>query len=171
MPISAFPFELKQLDEQGTFEGLASTYALDSVGDQCVKGCFTATLASGKSRPLLLGHKDPIGVVELSDSPQGLRAKGKLALNVQQARDAWELAKIGALPALSIGYTAVKSDYVGATRMLSEVKIYEISLVSCPANEMAVVTSVKSVQHQQQILTALASFRQELLSALEKRQS
>lgn len=173
MPIQAFAFEIKSINaEQGTFTGLASTYSnTDLGGDSCQPGCFTKTLQQGGAvRPLLLGHRDAVGIVELRDSPQGLVADGKLTMAVQQAKDSFELLKSGALRGLSLGYLPTKEPtYANGIRMLSEVKIFEISLTPIPMNEQAVVLGYKSAQ-QNQIQTALASFHRELLSALEKRQ-
>ena len=172
MPISAFPFEVKQLDEKGVFEGLAATYMnVDQGSDRVMPGAFSSTLAAGKQRPLLIGHKDAIGVVELSDSPQGLVARGKLTLAVQAARETYALMKDGAIRGLSIGFLAIREDLKDGVRQLLECKLFEVSLTPFPMNEMAVVTSVKSAQHHQQIQTALQSFHRELLSALEKRQN
>src|SRR5690242_10465972 len=141
MPIQAFAFEVKSINaEQGTFTGLASTYSnIDQGGDACQPGCFTKTLQQGGPvRPLLLGHRDPVGTVELSDSPKGLMAAGKLTMTVQQAKDSFELLKSGALRGLSIGYLPTKEPtFANGVRLLSEVKIFEISLTAIPMNEQA----------------------------------
>ena len=45
---------------------------------------------------------------------------------------------------LSIGHDAVKSDFKDGVRYLRELKLYEVSLVVMPMNELATVTAVKS---------------------------
>jgi Escherichia/Staphylococcus phage prohead protease len=166
MPISTFPFEVKQLDQEGNFEGWAATYSnIDQGADICMPGCFAATLAAGKQRPLLLSHREPIGIVDLSDRPQGLFAKGKLTLAVQAARETYALMKDSVIGGMSIGYLTVKEAFVGGIRQLVELKVYEVSLTALPMNEMAVVTSVKTAQ-QNQIRIALKDFRTEILGAL-----
>jgi hypothetical protein len=62
-------------------------------------------------------------------------------------RDAYELMKMGALDGLSIGYKAdpSKQDYDSRRRrrMLKEVDLLEISLVTFPMNPKARVSAVK----------------------------
>lgn len=70
--------------------------------------------------------------------------EGKLVLGVGKAKEAYSLLKAKVLRGLSIGYDAVKSDYKDGVRYLRELKLYEVSLVVLPMNEMATVTAVKS---------------------------
>jgi uncharacterized protein len=167
MPQLAFSLELKSLSDKGEFSGLASTYGnTDSGGDVVEAGAFTKTLSASKERPLLWQHRDPIGTVSLSDSDKGLCANGKLSLGVQQAREAYELLKDGAVKGMSIGFETVRSDYIGEVRHLRELKLWEISLTPMPMNESAIVTNVKSA-HAILIKSALSELRREVLAALE----
>jgi hypothetical protein len=50
----------------------------------------------------------------------------------------------GAIGGLSIGYKTIREQIVGKTRQLLELALYEVSLVTIPMNERAVITSVKS---------------------------
>jgi uncharacterized protein len=161
-----FPFEMKELTEDGTFEGLAATYTLDLGNDLIERGAFAKTLNASRDRPLLMGHKDPIGRVSLDDSPAGLVARGKLSLGVQAGRDAYTLLKDQVIRSMSIGYEAVKSTYVGEVRHLHEIKLWEISLVVFPMQPAAAVTSVKSLDHQS-IQSALREMKAAVLSALQ----
>ena len=77
-------------------------------------------------------------------TPAGFKVRGRLSLGVQKASDARALARDGVL-GLSIGYITVASSYVGKTRQLKQVDLYEISLTPMPANSQAVVTAAKSV--------------------------
>ena len=166
MPVKAFALELKELSPEGRFEGLAATYNnTDQQGDVCLPGCFTNTLRSGTERPLLWAHSAPVGLVELTDSADGLVAKGTLSLGIQLGKDAYTLLKDGVVKGLSIGYQTVKEKLSGDVRQLVELKLFEVSLVTFPANEMATITSVKAVD--QQIAIAVKSFRSEILAALE----
>jgi HK97 family phage prohead protease len=141
----SFELKLQKLTDAGEFSGYASTYGnTDSTGDVIISGAFTRTLQSGKERPLLYQHRDPIGLVTLTDTPEGLVAKGKLSLDVQLAKDAYALLRDGVIKAMSIGFETIKADYKGSVRYLSEIKLWEVSLVTFPANELATVTSVKS---------------------------
>jgi hypothetical protein len=148
MPIRAFQFEVKTLNEKGQFNGLASTYGnTDEQGDAVMPGAFARTLAEkGKQRPLLWQHQNPIGLVTLSDSPTGLLAEGQLSLGLQLAKDAYVLLKDGVVRGMSIGFQTVRDEISGGVRQLLELKLFEVSLVTFAANEMAVVSSVKSLQ-------------------------
>ena len=148
MPIQAFSFRVKSLNDQGQFSGLASTYGnTDEQGDVVLPGAFARTLAEkGKQRPLLWQHKDPIGLVTLRDSPAGLLADGQLSMGLQLAKDAYVLLKDGVVRGMSIGFQTVRDEISNGVRQLQELKLFEVSLVTFAANEMATVTSVKSLQ-------------------------
>lgn len=170
MPVKAFSIEFKSLSDQGTFSGLASTYGnVDQGSDVCMAGCFSRTLQDGKTRPLLWQHSAPIGLVTLTDSPEGLLCDGQLSMGVQAAKDAFTLCKDGVVRGLSIGFQTVKEAFVGEVRQLVEVKLYEVSLTPFPMNELAMVSGVKAVQQQQQekVRLAMKSFRADILAALK----
>ena len=73
-----------------------------------------------------------IGLGKLSDSREGLVVKGELVLESPVAAKAYALLKRGVLKGLSIGYDSVKSRMVDNVRRLSELKLFEISLVTFP---------------------------------------
>ena len=167
--ILSFPFELKELDEAGLFTGLASTYSSepDLVGDVVAPQAFAKTLAGGNStRPLLLSHKDPIGTVKLSDTPQGLLCEGRLSLGVQTARDAYTLLKDGCLRSLSIGYSVVRDTMKGGVRHLLEVKLWEVSLCAVGANPEARIVAVKNLD---EVRHALTTFQNEVAREFKRR--
>lgn len=167
----AFSLEVKKLSDQGEFEGLACVYngpEPDSYNDIVDAGAFTKTLMSSKERPLYLEHRDPIGTVQLIDSPTGLIAKGRLSLELQKAKDAYVMLKDGIAKGLSIGYETITSKYVGDVRHLIEVKLWEISVVVFPAQPNALVTAVKSF-NPQPVEQALLEFKRDILAALERK--
>src|SRR5687767_2779729 len=101
-----FLCELKQLDEaEGTFAGCLSVYGVkDSHNDIVVAGAFTESLAANGGRvPLLWQHAEPVGSLELTDSPAALIAKGELDLDVEVGRRAHSAIKKGYVKGLSIG--------------------------------------------------------------------
>ena len=151
MPIQAFSFEVKSLSDLGRFYGLASTYGnVDHTGDSVMPGASGRTLSeAGKQRPLLWQHAQPIGLVTLRDSPAGLVADGQLSLGVQLAKDAYQLLKDGVIRGMSIGYQTVRDQVSDGVRQLLELKLFEVSLVTFPANEMATITAVKSMQRDE----------------------
>ena len=66
-------------------------------------------------------------------------------MSTTTGREAHGLVKDGAIGGLSIGYRAVRDRIVGKARHLIEVALHEVSLVTIPMNEKALITSVKSL--------------------------
>lgn len=161
-------FELK-VSEEGVFEGLASTYNnIDAGNDMVMPGAFSEDLhARGSRRPLLWGHdtKEPIGFVDLTDTPRGLVVKGRLLIDgVPQARTVYELLKARVVSGLSIGYETIKHKYQGSVRQLISLKLFEVSAVTFPMNPLATVGSVKADEAalerlHQALATATAGLR------------
>src|SRR5262249_1277173 len=96
--------------------------------------------------PLLWQHRsaEPIGKLLLSDSHQGLKASGKLVLSIARAQEAYDLLREKIIRGLSIGFTAINAVEDGAVRRLTEIRLFEGSLVTFPANTHALVASVKT---------------------------
>lgn len=153
------PFEFKAInsedeEEKGMFEGYGSIFGNKDLGNDVVEaGAFSKSLRKRKPNQvkLLWQHKQdqPIGVFEtIKEDGDGLQVKGRLALGTQQGREAFELMKMGALDGLSIGYKADPNkqsyDERRRRRMLKEVDLMEISLVTFPMNPKARVTAVKA---------------------------
>lgn len=157
------PFELTELkadDGLMTFSGYASTFGnLDHTGDVIMRGAFDATLATGRKRRLLWMHDmaEPVGVEQtLSVDDKGLFGTWKLS-RTTRGLDTYELLKDGAVDSLSIGYMAEDFEYDDAgTRLLKEIDLLEVSIVSIPANDLAVITQVKADQPFDQLLKQLA---------------
>ena len=147
----SYTLNLKSLDEEGRFAGYASVFdILDNQKDVMAKGAFTHTLGkNGRNVKLLWQHQqdEPIGIIErMFEDAYGLYVEGKLLLDVQRAREAHALLKAGAVSGLSIGYSPVryKLSMESGIRNLLEVDLFEVSLVTFPANSAAGVTVVKS---------------------------
>lgn len=142
-----FKFEIKEMQEDGTFTGIASMYGnLDLGGDIVEKGAFTKTMREKMSVPILWQHNthSPIGVGELEDTETGLMIKGTLNLDVGLARECYSLIKQGAIKGLSIGYDVVKQDYINGIRFLKELKLWEVSIVTFPMNTQSTIVDVKA---------------------------
>ncbi|PIR33988.1 MAG: HK97 family phage prohead protease [Alphaproteobacteria bacterium CG11_big_fil_rev_8_21_14_0_20_44_7] len=148
-----FPIDIKSVDASGRFSGYASVFGyIDNQNDIILHGAFARTLAenkSGREIKLLWQHdvKEPIGYFEaIREDEFGLFVQGKLLLDVQKAKEAYALLKQGVINGLSIGY-AVKHSEIDAesgARIINDVDLFEISLVTFPANDMAQIASVKS---------------------------
>ena len=148
------PFEVKSLSDGDSraFEGYGSVFGvLDSYSDIVAPGAFKRSLKDAKSAkrlPALLWQHDPsapIGVYEdMREDDTGLYVKGRLS-DTQLGREAYTLLKDGALSGLSIGFTTRKSklDNETGVRTLTDVQLWETSLVTFPANDAARVIGVK----------------------------
>lgn len=150
----ARPLAIKSLDGDGHFTGYASVFgALDSQREIVERGAFVRSItrwrALGRSPAMLWMHDPtmPIGVwISMQEDENGLFVSGRLALSTQKGREAYELLKLGALTGLSIGYRVIRSeiDKVRKARLLRDVELFEISLVTFPANDEARISDVKS---------------------------
>lgn len=152
MKTKDFSLQVKDLSEDGTFEGYGSIFGnVDSYGEKVMPGAFVASLAKhrreGSSVLMLWQHNpsEPIGIWEdLAEDSKGLWGKGRLILEVQKARETHALMKAKAIGGLSIGYREVKVTPEGNVRNLEELDLREISPVSFPANRRARIEAVKS---------------------------
>ncbi len=145
-----FNLQVKSLDAAGRFAGYASVFdVVDSQKDIILRGAFAETLIGrvGDIKMLWQHQQDePIGVFErMFEDKNGLYVEGKLLLDVARAKEAYALLKEGVISGLSIGYSPIKYRRHEKTgvRLLSAVELWEISLVTFPANEAAKITVVK----------------------------
>lgn len=139
--------------DYGTFEGYGSVFGNKDLGNDVIeRGAFLKSLKRRKPQnvKLLYQHKSdmPIGVFdEIKEDDHGLVVKGRLALKTQAGAEAYELLKMGALDGLSIGFRVnpkeVSYDKRGNKRIIKEVDLMEVSLVTFPMNPQATVRSVK----------------------------
>jgi uncharacterized protein len=154
-----FELSLKSLTGQGVFEGLASTYGnTDLQNDVIEQGAFGKTLREKGEVPILWQHdaSEPIGMGRLSDSPAGLVIRGELAIESPTAQKAYGLLKRGIVRGLSIGFDEVKAKVVDGVRRISELRLWEVSLVTFGANRQALVTAVKGGDEIRQFRALLA---------------
>ena len=152
-------FELKAIGADGTVEGYGSVFGVrDNYDDVIAKGAFIQSLKDHKAAgtmPAMLWQHDadkPIGVwTEMVEDEKGLRIKGQLALETVKGKEAHALLKMGALNGLSIGFMSKEWAYDSETevRTLTAIDLWEVSLVTFPANEKARVTNVKSADELQ----------------------
>ncbi|MBI3440661.1 MAG: HK97 family phage prohead protease [Proteobacteria bacterium] len=149
------PFELKFLAATGVFEGYASVFNVtDSVNDQIMPGAFKNSLdlfrQENRMPPLLWQHNtvEPIGAWrEMHEDGHGLFVKGDLFIHdIPLAKEAYKLLKENVVTGLSIGYRTVEShiDQKSGVRVLTQLDLLEVSLVTFPANSQARVLGVKN---------------------------
>ena len=147
-----------------TFDAYGSTFggSPDSYGDVVDPGAFTKTISEWSSKieqgqllPSLWQHQydNPIGgYPNLSQDSHGLQVTdSELNLDVQKGAECYSLMKQGVINALSIGYKTMQErscDKCTSSDQphnhLTEIKLYELSPVTFPANENALITAVKT---------------------------
>ncbi|MHC2315158.1 HK97 family phage prohead protease [Bradyrhizobium diazoefficiens] len=143
--------ELKALDDSaGKFSGYGSVFGtIDSYKEAVDKGAFTETLKKNGMPALLWQHRSDqvIGIYTVAkEDDHGLYIEGQLNMETQQGREAYSLLKQGALNGLSIGFRPLVEEVNKETGVIhiKKLRLYEVSIVTFPANEDATVDSVKS---------------------------
>jgi hypothetical protein len=163
--------ETKILSKPGSFSGYGAVFNNeDAMGDVIQEGAFAGSLkewqARGKWPPMLLQHGGgffggssdsllPVGQwMEMGENSRGLKVDGQLfALNTERGQYIYEGLKAGALDGLSVGFRT--KQFVEGTkpgepdRTLTEIDLWEVSIVTFPANPKARVTAVKSLTVEQ----------------------
>lgn len=145
-----YSLAMKSINSNGFFEGYASIFnVVDNMEDVILPGAFSKNLELDKIK-LLWQHnaKLPIGkITHLTEDSNGLYVKAQLILAIQQAQEAYSLLKEGVINGLSIGYIPLSysTDPHTGIRTIAEVDLWEISLVTFPANKFATITSYKSL--------------------------
>ena len=147
------PFEIKSVEQSGFFSGYGSIFHNeDSYGDIVRPGAFKNSLSqwAGKTRlpPMLWQHRhsEPIGVfTNMEEDEKGLYVEGRLLIDdISQAKAVYALLKERVLGGMSIGYREIGTrKNEDGTLDLLELDLWEVSIVTFPANEAATVDSVK----------------------------
>ncbi|MFK7877429.1 MAG: HK97 family phage prohead protease [Paracoccaceae bacterium] len=152
--------------EGSKIEGYASLFgATDQGGDVVSKGAYQTSLAKaakdGRKIKMLWQHDpaQPIGVWdEVREDGQGLWVKGRILEATQKGREASALIEAGAIDGLSIGYRTVKSTKNDqGLRVLTELELWEVSLVTFPMLPTARVAAKAESSAEDQVLRNLAS--------------
>lgn len=149
--------ELKA-DETGKIAGFFSTYEKtpDSYGDIIEPGAFTKTIekrkASGHPFPLCWNHdfSSVIGVVDnVEEKEIGPYIEASF-LDTALAQDVRKMVQSGAVYQFSFAYDVLswreptaEEKKMGVQNVLQEVEVFEVSVVTVPANQNAVVTDIK----------------------------
>jgi HK97 family phage prohead protease len=151
-------FEMKAADN-GLIEGYFSTYEKtpDSYGDIIEPGAFTETIKAreetGHPFPLCFNHdfSAVIGAVDsVKDTEKGPFISAHF-LDTQLAQDVRKMLQSGAIYQFSFAYDTLKrrdpndeERKNGVMNVLEELEVYEVSVVTVPANQNAQVTDIKS---------------------------
>ena len=136
--------------EGHVIEGYASLFGKrDQGGDVVMPGAYAGSLrrlaAQGRRVKMLWQHDptQPIGVWdEAHEDATGLWVRGRILADVEKGREAAALLAAGAIDGLSIGYRTVTSQRdAQGQRLLTELELWEVSLVTFPMLPEARVTT------------------------------
>lgn len=149
----AFATEWKADTATGQVEGYGAVFGnVDTYGDIILRGAFGNTMGKRKVKMLWQHNPDqPIGVWdEMREDDRGLWMKGRILSEVEKGKEAIALMSAGAIEGLSIGYKTVDAEYTNGNRIIKEIDLWETSIVTFPANEMA-GASVKSIETERDL--------------------
>lgn len=145
------PFEIKALSER-EIEGHGSVFGnVDLGGDIVMPGAFKRSLAAHRkagTMPQMFWMHQPDKVPgawhEMAEDDKGLALKGELA-QTQLGNEMRTLAQMKAVRGLSIGYQIKDADFDNdGNRLLKEIDLWEVSLVSLAMNPLARIDAAKS---------------------------
>ncbi len=166
--------EIKQEDlneEKKIFIAYASTFGnKDFDGDVILKGAFLSSIkkfkdSKGKVPKLAFQHDTsrlPGKILDLKEDDLGLLMEAQF-IDTQEGRDRLVEVKEGVITDVSIGFNILDSEqgeklprptFFGRTheRIIKEVELFEVSLVSFPANPKAEIISMKSREEKKRYL-------------------
>ena len=144
------PVNIKTHALKGTFTGYASIFnVVDNYGDVVLPGAFRQTLQELHITHIKLlwqhDHKKPIGVfTKIEETVKGLLVEGKIFTDLRQGKEASMLLQSGVVDGLSIGYEIEECFYNQDIRYIKKAKLWEVSIVTFPANETARIKDVRS---------------------------
>lgn len=149
-----FNFACKAVKASGEFEGYCSVYdVIDFYREVVVPGAFAETISSwaakGRFPPTLWQHSwyEPLGpITHMEEDSKGLFVKGQLLVDdVPRAREARALIQAKAITGMSFGFDVLEDEYdsrAGVVK-LQKIDLWEVSVVTFPANEAAQIDGVK----------------------------
>ncbi|MBK0327000.1 HK97 family phage prohead protease [Rhodobacteraceae bacterium F11138] len=152
--------------EGAVIEGYASLFGqTDQGGDIVHPGAYAQSLMqlgrSGQRVKMLWQHdpSQPIGVwEEVREDSRGLWVKGVLLDSTQKGREAAALIAAGAIDGLSIGYRTKKAGKNDkGHRLLTELELWEVSLVTFPMLPSARVAAKSESLETEATLRELAA--------------
>ena len=149
-------FRVKAVSEDKesiTIEGFANTTNKDRAGDVILEEAWTkGGMDNYLMNPILLAfhnHERPIGeVTEYSVNNEGLRVVAEVS---KAAGDVYNLVKEGVLKAFSVGFRVKDADYDSDTDIfiIKDLELYELSVVSIPANAESIFSVKKSFKDEE----------------------
>lgn len=149
-PKRTFRFHMKLVESdkgRRLIEGYASTRDLDRTGEIVEPGAFGDSLKDYMTNPVVTYMHDwsnPIGkVVDARIDDVGLFIRAEIS---ETAEKAWKLIQEGILRAFSIGYEVVNEKVVSGVNHILKLRLYEVAVVSIPANRRALFSVSKALE-------------------------
>lgn len=136
------------------FSGYASLWGVaDLNGDVVQRGAFARSLERTGVAGVRMLHnhesRSPVGVWDrIAEDERGLFVAGRLEDWSAESRFARALVRAGALDGLSIGFRSRKARREARLRVLEDVELWEVSLVTfpmLPGARLSVTTAASSV--------------------------
>ena len=149
---------LSDVDENlGIVSGYGSIFGnLDSDNDIIEKGAYKRTLKNNGNRiKYIYNHQidKPIGrMKELEEDEKGLRFVAEVP-KTTFGKEVLELMKYNIIDENSVGISVLDNDNKeDGTRLIKEVKLYEVSAVTLAANDQAKILEVKGLKDGEYII-------------------
>lgn len=145
-------FEVKATGPR-KFEGYGSVFGnVDLGGDVVIPGAFAKSIAQHKAdqtMPLMfwMHQADQVPGVwtDMAEDRKGLFVAGEL-VDTALGRDVSTLLGKNAVRGLSMGYRPVDTDWRDDVRVLKQVDLFEVSIVSMAMNPLARVETLKAAR-------------------------
>lgn len=152
-------------DQTDGFDGHASTFwAVDSYKTAMAPGAFKRTIQRKGDRRLVLWNHDPNSVIGkttvLKEDKVGLNFSASISTGVQRGAESMTLLRDEVPLGMSFGFYTTKDRTAESTdpldfsqqpglkpsdvKVITAVDLWEISLVTFPANEAALISAVRS---------------------------
>ena len=151
----SFRLEIKATNVEGNvgkFDGYCAIFnKLDFNGDIILPGAFKRSLdLQGNKRPLYFEHipHELLGAGFVEEDDTGLKINGEINLDTQIGKEQFSNMQKGYLDTMSIGYMTVLADFIGSTRYLKEMALWETTLTTLPAMPDARVEAKSVVPFQ-----------------------
>lgn len=151
----SFALEIASVEQTGLIKGYGSVFGnVDSYKEKIAPGAFVDSLAAhtkaGTMPAMLWQHRSdqvPGVWTSMSEDKRGLKVDGEFILGTQLGKEAHVLTAKKAVNGLSIGFVTKKSelDEESGVRTLTAIDLWEVSIVTFPANTKARITDVKSL--------------------------
>lgn len=183
-------FETRATSDGGGIIGYAATFnRVDSYGTAFAPGAFTKTLAERSDKIAILYNHDPainIGIPNgLATDDHGLKVDAQIFDDGADGTTLLKRLRAGARYGLSFGFrtmqdrAATDDDHLDMTqafdatfwdgiRVITEVKLYEVSIVTFPANDAAEISQVRHQARADALTSILDDITQNRLSEDER---